>query len=375
MLKGEIKSCRINDLEESGDYSEDLIECLKKQQYDQIELYLTSDELNKWDVMAPIVYAVRNDFGTFLPYLYSGEKVQTNPTLFEDVVTNEIDLIDKSSVKDNRDFIKQNIDKHPELILHMSKSLQTDTLFLMECATQNKNVMPHIESIMQDNPNLVQDAKFVEKVKEIEKKYDGVELLNQLKISSAEQKNDNSFIKEVCKESDEAIEYIANNTSEFGQEGLNAAKEVLIDKSTEKAIEDFRKRAEEVATAIEQARQEGKTEEEIKDLVLEQRRLERHARLFEKMKNGGIDAARVARKIDKLCTNINEDYKKQNHQLITIDEAIKERGKEEIKEISTQEIGKKTIDTPTSDKDKATQIEEQTKQREEQSIKTPKELN
>ena len=162
---------------------------------------------------------------------------------------------------------------------------------------RNENIgKEQIKNMIQENPDLVKDDTFM--IEAIKKD------ASMILLCDNELKSDYKPMEKICRENDEVISYIANNTNEFGKEGLQASKDVLVDKSSESAINGFREELSSVDKQIEQAQEEGKSKDELKTLVQRSKLLQRHAKLFEWIQSGEIDAVRAAKLIDKLCQNI-----------------------------------------------------------------------
>ena len=321
MISSRVKTYKINDLEELGIYSKDLIESLRRNQYNDLRYHFSLIELNDWDIMVPILYAVRNEYNTYMIYKYCGENIQKDHELARDVIINEVKLIEGTILTSDKEFIKKSIDINPEIISYISNDLKNDSEFLKECILNENVGKEQIENLIQENPDLAKDKNFM--VEAIKKDASMVLLCDK------EIKSDYKSMENLCRENDEVISYVASNTNEFGKEGLQASKDVLVDKSSESAINGFIEELSSVDKQIEQAEEDGKSEDELKSLVQRSKQLQRHAKLFERIKSGEIDAVRAAKLIDKICQNIEPEYRQEIEQLITLDNAIIERDREE----------------------------------------------
>lgn len=341
-MDSRIETCKLIDLEQSGMYSKNLIESLKKNEYSNLRDYLSPDELSDWDIMGPILHAIKNEYNTYIIYKYCGENIQSDPKLSREILREEVKLIEGTPLSRDKEFIKKSIDVNPNVMLYMSDDLKSDTEFLKDCISNENIGVEQLKSIIQDNPKLAKDNDFMV---EAAKKDASMVLL-----CDKELKSDYKSMEKICRENDEVISYIASNTNEFGKEGLQASKDVLVDKSSENVINGFKEEMTGVNKQIEQAKQEGKSEDDLKDLVQRSKQLQRHAKFFERIQSGEIDAVKATKLIDKLCQNLEPEYRRKIEQLLTLDKAIVERDKsdketESLNPKTAKEKGKSLLET------------------------------
>ena len=152
-----------------------------------------------------------------------------------------------------------------------------------------------------------------------------------LKNADESLKNNYSFIKEAARENKEVINYIAEHTEEFGQEGLIAAKEVLVEDTTNNAVIDFEeelKNAQEQKAIIESSKDFDKDSKEYKEILLRERHAKSGIRVMERIKNAE-DPRRALELIDKLCVNLGEEYRDKLIKYFKLDDAVIEKQKSE----------------------------------------------
>lgn len=361
MINSRVKSYNMNDLEQLGLYSKDLIESLRRKQYNDLKDWFSLEELNDWDIMEPILYAIRNEYNTYIIYKYCGKNIQSDPELSHEIIIKEVNLLEGTPLSRDKEFIKRSIDINPDVVSYMANDLKNDIEFLKECISNENIGIEQLKSIIEDNPKLTKDNNFM--VEAIKKDASMVLLCNK------ELKADYKSMEKICRENDKVINYIASNTNEFGKEGLQASKDVLIDKSSESAINGFKEELSSVDKQIEQAKEEGKNEDELKKLFQRSKQLQRHAKLFERIQSGEIDAVRAAKLIDKLCQNIEPEYRKKIEQLITLDKAIIEKDKED-KEMESLNTGKVVSEIAPEEHQKSKKFLESGIEATEESVRT-----
>lgn len=326
MVNSEVKTYDLNMLEKLGLYSKDLIERLRRNQYDYLKENFTLEELNNWDIMGPILYAIRNEFNTYIIYKYCGEDIQKDPELSYEVIANEIKLIEGTILSKDKEFIKRSININPNIVLYMSVSLKKDKEFLKECILTESIGIEQIKNIIKENPDLSKDNSFM--IQAIKKDASMILLCDDVL------KNDYSYMEKICKENDLVINYVASNTNEFCKEALQASKDVLVDISSINVINGFKEELNNINRQIEQATKEGKNDDEIKKLIQRTKQLQRHIKLFERIIAGEVDAVKITKLIDKFCRNIQPEYKEKINQLMVLDTAICEREKENMENIN-----------------------------------------
>ena len=315
MSNGEVKRNKLVDIENL--YSKEIIESLKTKQYNDLKKYFSLEELNKMEVMEQILYAVKNEYNTYIIYKYCGEDIQRNSELASEVITNEAELIEETKLSRDREFIRSYIKVNPDIVLHMSQELKGDVDFLVKCIGERDIGKMQIESMLKDNPELAKQEKFM--LQAVNKDASAILLCDK------ELKENYIIMEKICRENEGVIDYVADNTTQFGKEGLKATKDVLVDTTSENIINEF---SEELDNIRQQTEESEKSEDEIKQLTNRSRQLQRHIDFLERVKSGKVDAVRAAKPTDRLCKNVAPEYAKKVKQVIKIDNAIVEKGKE-----------------------------------------------
>ena len=286
--------------------------------------------------MEPILYAIKNEFDTYEIYTYYGVNLQDNAKLASEIIKEEPELIKDTPISRNEEFILQNVKTNPNIIKYMSENLKENTEFLenlyqlQETDISKKIVKEcNIEKLIQNNQELTKDPQFM--VEAIKKE------VSLIKYANEELKNNYEFIKSACTENNNLIEYVANNTEEFGIEGLTASKKVLINISSKEAITGFEEEQKKVQEELK--KKDEKDIESMEELIKKDKRLKRHIKLMERIKNGELDSKRAAVVMKTLCKNMDEKYKEKLEQYIKIEDArINKKEQTEKHIIKTEEI-------------------------------------
>lgn len=334
------KNKTIKELMLEGRYKKELLEDLMVGKHQSLFQVPIEDRANK-EFMEPLLYAVKKEIGSYIVYTYCEGTINDDITLASEIVKEEPKLIEGKPISRNAEFIIENIKNNPEIIKYMSSELKKNPEVIEEiCQVGNEQV---IESVINDsiivsailaNPELSNNKEFMSNA--IEKEGSAISL------ASEELKNDYDFLKEAYKSNINAIDYTAEHTAEFGEKGLLAAKEVVIETSSNNAIKGFEQKKESVKKQLEALRTDDTKEhdEEIKKVEMNEKRLQRHIRFIEKIKNGEVDQVRAAQLIEQLCRNLEPEYKKRIQQVLTIDTAMKERVQEGSKKVIGNDIEK-----------------------------------
>ena len=346
-------------LQESGIYPQRLLQELRSGNYYNLRETLDLSLRENENFMEPLLYAVKNERGTFEIFKYYGENLQQSDLgLTIEVVVEEPHLIEDTAVSKNKQFIKELAEVNPEVIEYMSDDLKSDPEFIKELVELNdKEITAYvareceIEQVIKDNPELANNSDFM--MEAIKKDASAIE------FASEELKNDYDFIKQSCKDNREVITHIAEHTQNFGKEALTATKEVLKDDTTCRAVEDMKQELEKVKEqkALMEAK-EGFDEnsDEYKNLARREKACERHLVLFDKIRSGEYNPERAARLGLKLLENVPEEYKKDMMQYLKLDEALLEKKKEDKDvKVNPQDIEKVSSDAKLSEIQEETQ--------------------
>ena len=339
----EYKQTKINDLEKSGKYTEQLIDWLKRGQINKIG-DLPLEERSKEDFILPILYAVKNEYNSYRVYTHLSPSLQANETLALEIIEAEPALIEGTPLAADKNFILANISKYPEIVQYMD-----DTLYVYpsiqkainpEEYEKNKKILlttMAVTAAVAAYPYLVNDEEYMKQA--ISKD------VNILGLLGDDLKDNSKFLREIYSENKEAISYTANNMDKFGINGLSVARDVATGDVLSDATEEFRTRAEEI-----KSKNEGKAENEISEEDrIEQARAERHAQSMEddmiKAQNGDEKIIRKFRKMLCVCKNLSPEYRERMEEVVKLADGVLERKKEQgqisIKDI--QEVARQPI--------------------------------
>lgn len=344
---GNVEQLVISDLVEEGMYSQELLKDLLLGKYEELYKLPIADRANR-DFMYPLLYAVKNTNSTYVVYKYLGENLQDNTKLAAEIIeAKEPELLKGTPVSKNRDFIKEKVETYPELVTYMSPELKNDIEIIGKVyKTENEQAIKAIEpnakmiAELTQNPALSSDKAFmIDKISQFGE---------AIQFASEELKNDYEFLKEAYKSNvtDKfemtAIDYTAEHTEEFGEKGLLAAKEVVIETTTDNSIKGFTNardaKREELNALLKEPSSE-KKDEKIKQLQMDEKRFQRHVRFIERIKSGEIDPVRAAKAISRYCAKLEPEYRKRLEQILIIDTAMKQKQQEETKQVTEEDIG------------------------------------
>ena len=332
----------LNELIAKQLYSKELLEALKGGKYQELYTLSASDRANR-DYMEPLLYAVKNENGTYAVYTYYAENLQNDTRLAAEIIQTEPQLIEGTPISQNKEFVMAHISSNPNIIGYISPTLKSDVDIIhevyqigdasaIEALAQESAKVEIIQTILA-NPELSNDKEFMTSA--IEKSGDAIAL------ASAELKNNYEFLREAYKGNIEAVDYTAEHTEEFGIKGLLAAKEVIIETSSDNAIKGFEDERAKTQQQLEALRADNTPEnlETIKKLEMDEKRFQRHVRFIEKIKSGEIDQVKAARRIRDFCAKLDPEYRKRIEQMLTIDAAMKQKEQDAPKQVTAEEIG------------------------------------
>ena len=312
--------------------------------------------------MEPLLFAVKNDISntyTYEVYQYYGTELQKSDlNMATEILMNKTEVLEDTAITDNSALVIYFAKIKPDIVLYISDDLKKDGEFVEElCKTGNKEAIMYavqecdVSAVIQDNSDLINNPEFMKQA---------IKEDPSILVKADESlKNDYTFMHEVCKENKEVINYVANHTEEFGEQGLTAAKEVLVYNATSKAINEFKE---------ELVKVQGKKEiKNTNENSIKERQLRNNTRFIERIKNGEIKQERAIRLLNSICKDLDEEFKQELMKYVKMDDAIIEKQKEEKSDIKIepQDIEEKTITTSKLDSiNKETQIirEEYTRQ-------------
>ena len=235
------RNLSIIDLEESGIYSQELLDSIKHGEYDKLEQLPNEIKVDK-DYMEPLLYAVKNDFNTYEVYRYYGENLQNDSKLAAEIILLEPDLLEGTPLSGNKQFIIDNVHSNPDIIRYMSEYLKEDDKLIIELYNMNDSEIMQaiinnceISNVIVDNPNLSSDKEFMSSVIKLDH--------TLLQFASEDLRNDYDFLKEESSQNEKIIDYVVDNMDKFGIEGIKGTR----DTSKEFTIEDCMQLIDEIA--------------------------------------------------------------------------------------------------------------------------------
>ena len=311
-------------------YNKELLEQLKNGNFEDELARISENDRKEREFMEPLLYAVKKDKGTYVVFKQYSDSlkrdiIRDNRELAVDIIINEPELIEKTPISGNEQFILEYVQMNPKMIRYIDSQLKTNEQFINKL-NKKENLEINSEIVrmgivteLLNNPQLSNNKEFMS---------DAISKNGSLiEFASDELKNDYEFMKENCSNNKEVINYVSEHTQEFGKEGLSATKDALVEVSSHEAISGFE---EEKATIKEKIIENGEKEESnLDDLLKRNKQLERHIKFFNRIKNGEIDPVRAAKLIDKVCVNLDESYRNEIKQLLKIDDAIIEKNEKE----------------------------------------------
>lgn len=221
----------IINLEESGMYPKELLDNIKHNEYEVLERLPKHLKTDK-DYMEPLLYAVKNDFNTYVVYKYYGENLQNDRKLATKIILSEPNLIIGSPISSDKQFIIESVHINPDVINYMSDALKKDEELIVElCNMNDKNIIQNIvdsceiKDTILDNPQLQNDKEFMENILKIDYTF--------LEVAGEELRNDYDFLKQQSLHNYEIVDYVVDNIDMFGNEGIKgvrqASKDLTID--------------------------------------------------------------------------------------------------------------------------------------------------
>lgn len=315
-----IKTCTLKDLEEKNNIPKELLKRINNGDFNSINEYLDSIQKEDKDIMFSILYAVKNKFDTNIVFKYMGYELQkNNEELAIDILRQEPELLKDICFKNDVTFIAKVVNENPNIIEYIPENINSTELIY---AIQQE------KSLIEINSD-IQKLETIEKIKEV-------------------------LIKE------NLIETILEEPQNAEIDILIAVKEIKQEQSSDKAIEGFEEKIEELKVKISDNADNTDNKEEQRKVE----QYQRHIKLMNKIKNGEIDSVRAAKKMLAMCKNMDEEYRKELEEIIRVDQVLKEKEaieKEKLeknanKEIKDEEI-KDTSENKQIDKDNIGQSE------------------
>lgn len=335
-----------DDLEESGRYSSEIITEIKLGNYRGLKNLLSIEDRKNKSFMEPLLYAVKNEKATYVIYEYYDESLQYDIALATEIVKVEPELIEGTPLSEQRDFILIAAEINPRVIQHMSQELKVDTAFTEElCKLQNSTITEYAASECKMPDAILQNAELsgdkVFMMQAILHDASSIEYLND------DLKNDYEFMKEAAKNKEVAA-YVVEHTEQFDEQGLTATKDAVFETATDEAISGFEKESKKVKEEIANLKEE-EQRDQLKQVLMKDKQLERHANFFKRIQNGELDPIRAAKLLDKICQNMDDAARTQLKQYLKLDEAIlqKQQEEQEKKHIEPKDIEAVVEDSAT----------------------------
>ena len=265
-------------------YSDRLLQSLSTGDFNCLNEVSLEDRNNRF-FMEPLLFAVRNsEYGTYEIYKYYGEQLQKeNLTIVTEIIVEEPDVIQDTSISDNAAIMIYLAQINPEVVMYMSEDLKNDGEFIEAlCKTGDKDIIRYaasecnISEVLQDNPELANNPIFMgAAIKED---------VTALAHVSEELKNNYDFIKEVAMENREVTDYVAEHTEEFGKDalkGARAAVETHFIKDATKDVKEAKQKLVEEKQKLEEQGKDEKTSKEIEKKEKDLKSIEDMMRKFE----------------------------------------------------------------------------------------------
>lgn len=238
-----------NILRECGIYKKTLLDEIELGNYKVLKETLNGIERNNKDFMEPLLYAVRNERNTYKIYKYYGKDLQENIELARDIVKEEPELIEDTTLSNNKQVVLELAEINPKVVKHMSQALKEDSVFIEDlCKTKNKEVIINvtkecdISQVISNNPDLLSNKEFMVGVV--------IADVNYIEKVDKSLKNNYEFIRETTKENYEIVEYVVKNNVDFGLEAITAAK----DTTKEITVNDYMQVIEELSECSDDSR-------------------------------------------------------------------------------------------------------------------------
>lgn len=295
--------------------------------------------------MEPLLYAFKNKFKTYEVYKFYTEDLQEkDSTIAMEIAEVEPQIFKDTAISRNEKMMIALAKINPKVVPYISNNLLNSGKFIENLEKEcGENAVKYainecnVTELLQDNPVLVSNPVFMkEAIKE------DASILSKLDDNF---KDDYEFIREISQANPEVINYITEHTEEFGKKAIIATKEVLTEKTSCRAIDEFQTELEEVQK--EKARmesQEGfdKESEEYKELLLMERHAQVGIRFVERIRNSE-DPRRALDLVDKLCKIKGEDYRQDLIKYFKLDEAVIAKKKEEIAKMENQKNNNRIV--------------------------------
>ena len=259
-----------------GIVPEDLVKKLDAGEFKSVYTYLSKEQRNDKEIMYPIMYAIKNEFDTYIVFKYMGGTLQkSNYDLAMQILVKEPEMINETSFKTDEKFKAEASIKNPKIINQVS-----------DIENKLKSILINNSALME---YIVKDPKFA-----------SIEILDTVKEIKVEETTNS------------AIEGFINVSEELRQE-------IESQKGNLDLTEDQK--------------------EELKTKERKVHQSDRHIKFMQKIQNREIDSARAARRILVGCKNLEPEYTKKLEEIVRIEEARQEKlNEKKLKEGKEEEV-------------------------------------
>ena len=216
----------------TGIYDIDIINNIKSKNFSALKK-LSNNELSSATYMYPLLWAVKNELGTFEVYSYMSEDLQSDPDITTEILKVQPELFVGSPLSKDRRFILANITKMPQISLYMSETLKSDAGFVMELCSATS---PEIAKQILENTGYEDTHEHTSSMDITPNSEDIVDDITVASIIATptnltlEQKNNHDLINAAAKQSDEFFDFVVNHAEDFGFHGLQGAIDAGKDK-------------------------------------------------------------------------------------------------------------------------------------------------
>ncbi len=211
-------------------YPDELIDELKSGNLAYLLRYST--KMNSVDFMRDLIYAVKEEHGTYDVFLYySGPAVQQNEKIATEIFREAPELIQRTVLSGDREFIKKNLADCPGIVAYIDEDLKNDQKFRAEVAKAGITIEPGItQEIVQDivksnaiiemlteDSSLSSDPNFMlDAIKE------DAEFLNNAASDLRENPN---FMRIASAKNEDVIDMVVQQIEDFNFDAIQAVRE------------------------------------------------------------------------------------------------------------------------------------------------------
>lgn len=330
-------------------YTEKLLQALERGDFNYLNEIDISDRNNK-EYMEPLLFAVKNNKGSYEVFKYYGEELQKREIeLAREIIVNEPSVLENTAIASDSILAFKLVEFKPEIIRYISNGLKNDGEFIKQiCENGSKEAVEYaarecnLSDILKEKPELATNLDFMREASK--------EDASLLKYADESLKNNYEFIRETSMENREVINYVVEHTEEFGKEALEGAKDSL----QEHFINDVNKDVQEERGKIEERERlisEGKdNEEEKKAFEKRKKDLDSIENAMKKFDTYSIDeAGKRAKTYLRVIKDIPEEYKCRLQNYVKLYEASKQKDEKKRFSIVPKDIESVSQDAKLSE--------------------------